>query len=137
MSAAQDIAGFDAPASRSLFTPARVLSAVAVLLVIFVLFAPQEREEVGAAYSSHSVGAGGVRALYETLGRLGFVTSRNDKSLTSASVLDSTSAYALIQPAQPLTTIEQTQILATVRRGMVLLFTPGDDELTDSLGFEL
>ncbi len=137
MSAAPPIAGFEAPTGGSLFTPARVLSAVAVLLVIFVLFAPQEREDVGTAYSSYAVGAGGVRALYETLARLGFVTSRNERPLTSASALDSTSAYALIQPAQPLTTIERTQVLATVRRGMVLIFTPDDDELTDSLGFEL
>ncbi len=137
MSDAPSIAGFKTRAGGSLFTPARVLSAVAILLVIFVLFAPQEREDVGTAYSSQAVGAGGVRALYETLGRLGFVTSRNEKPLTSPSTLDSTSAYALIQPAQPLTTVERAQILAAVRRGMVLLFTPDDDELTDSLGLEL
>jgi len=137
MSDAPSITEFKTRAGGSLFTPARILSAVAILLVIFVLFAPQEREDVGTAYSSQAVGAGGVRALYETLGRLGFVTSRNEKPLTSPSTLDSTSAYALIQPAQPLTTIERAQILAAVRRGMVLLFTPDDDELTDSLGFEL
>jgi len=137
MSAVPRTAGFETPAGTSLFTPVRVLSAVAVLLVIFILLAPQDREDVGAAYSSYAAGAGGAKALYETLGRLGFVVSRNEKPLTASPALDSTSTYALIQPAQALTTIEQAQLLAAVRRGMVLIFTPGDDELTDSLGFEL
>jgi hypothetical protein len=135
MSTPANAAGFDTPTSGSLFTPARVLTTVAALLVLFVIFAPQEREDAGAAYSSYSVGSDGIRALYETLGRIGFVISRNDKSLTSAP--DSASAYALIQPGQPLTTIEQSQLLAAVRRGLVLVFTPNDDDLTDSLGFKL
>lgn len=135
MSTSADAAGSHTPASGSLFTPARVLTTVAALLVLFVIFAPQEREDTGAAYSSYSAGSGGTRALYETLGRLGFSVGRNDKSLTSGP--DSASAYALIQPAQALTTIEQTQLLSAVRRGLVLVFTPNDDELTDSLGFEL
>lgn len=135
MSAPANAAAFDTPASGSLFTPLRVLSAVAVLLVLFIIFAPQEREDAGPAYSSYSVGSGGIKALYETLDRLGFSVSRNDKSLASA--LDSTAAYALIQPAQPLTVTEQAQLLAAVRGGMVLIFTPDDDDLADSLGFEL
>jgi hypothetical protein len=137
MSTASRIAGFETPTGGSMFTPVRVLSAAVALLAIFILLAPQEREDVGAAYSSYAVGAGGARALYETLDRLGFVMSRNEKSLSSAPIPDSISAYALLQPAQPLTTIEQTRLLAAVRRGLVLIFTPGDDDLTDSLGFEL
>jgi hypothetical protein len=136
-STASRAAGFDTPTGGSVFTPVRVLSAAAIVLALFILLAPQEREDVGAAYSSYAVGAGGARALYETLGRLGFAVSRNETSLASAPISDSTSAYALIQPAQPLTTIEQTQLLEAVRRGLVLIFTPDDDELADSLGFEL
>jgi hypothetical protein len=137
VSTAQRNAGFKTSAGGSLFTPVRVLSTVAILLVIFIVFAPQEREDVGAAYSSYAAGAGGARALYETLGRLGFVMSRNEKSLASTPAPDPTSTYALLQPAQPLTTIEQAQLLAAVHHGLVLIFTPGDDELTDSLGFAL
>ena len=137
MSTASRVGGSETRTGGSVFTPVRVLSAAAALLALFILLAPQEREDVGAAYSSYAVGAGGARALYETLGRLGFVVSRNEVSLASAPISDSTSAYALIQPAQPLTTIEQTQLLAAVRRGLVLIFTPDDDELADSLGFEL
>lgn len=135
MSAPGRVAGFAAPKGGRLFTPIHILSAVAVLVVIFVVFAPQEREGVGGAYNSYGAGAGGTLALYETLGRLGFVVSRNDRSLVAPP--DSSSAYALIQPAQALTTIERTQLLAAVHRGMILLFTPGDDDLADSLGFEL
>ena len=85
-------------------------------------------------YSSYSVDAQGSRGLYEVLGHLGFVVSRNIKSL--ASPLDSTSAYVLLQPAQPLTTTEQANLLGAVRHGAALVFTANDDELADSLGFQ-
>ena len=123
----------DAP-GRASITPIHVLSAVAVLLVLFIIFAPQQRADTGAIYSSYAAGAGGTRALYETLGRLGFAMSRNDKPLTSPP--DTAATYVLIKPAQPLTTVEQAQLLDAVRSGAILVFTPDDDAFADSLGFE-
>jgi hypothetical protein len=108
---------------------------VAVLLVLFVIFAPQESDDAGAAYSSYATGAGGSRALYETLSRLGFAVSRNDRSLIAAAP-DTASTYVLLQPGQPLTTIEQATLLASIRHGAILVFTPGDQDLADSLGFQ-
>lgn len=121
------------PGGASL-TPIRILSVVAVLLVLFIIFAPQEPSDVGTAYSSHSVGAGGTRALHDVLQRVGFTVSRNEKSLTAGP--DTTSTYVLINPAQPLTTTEQTQLLDAVRHGTILVFTLDDDAVADSLGFE-
>jgi hypothetical protein len=117
--------------------PVRILSVVAVLLILFVIFAPQQNPDAGAMFSSHAVGAGGTRALYEVLGRVGFVTARNDLPLTSASILDTSSTYVLLSPAQPLTAVEQENLLRAVRRGMTLVLTLDDEALADSLGFEV
>ena len=115
-------------------TPIRVLSVVAALLAFFIVFAPEQNADTGVMYSSYAVGAGGARALYDVLGRLGFTVSRNEKPLTTAP--DIASTYILIKPAQPLTTVEQIQLLGAIRRGAILIFTPDDDALSDSLGFE-
>jgi hypothetical protein len=123
-----------AAAAESRFTPLRVLSVVVVLLVLFIILAPQPTSDTGAAFSSYAAGAGGTRALYETLGRLGFAVGRNEKPLASA--LDSSAVYVLIQPAQPLTAVEENQLISAVRKGAVLAFTAGDDSFADSLGFK-
>lgn len=125
-----------ATGTGALFTPVRILSAVAVLLVLFIVLAPQERVDIRAMYSSYAAGAGGSRALYEVLGRIGFTVSRNEKPLTSP-LPDTTSTYVLIAPAQPLTSVEQTQLLYAVRHGAILVFTSDNDALADSLGFEI
>ena len=116
-------------------SPVRILSVIAVLLVLFIILAPQERADRTAAYSSYGTGAGGVRALYEVLGRLGFNMSRNERPLKSAPGTAGT--YVLLKPAQPLTAAEQNNLLKAVRNGLTLIFTPDDDAFTDSLGFEL
>ncbi|MEO7041087.1 MAG: DUF4350 domain-containing protein [Gemmatimonadaceae bacterium] len=121
------------PASASLL-PIRVLSAVAVLLVLFVIFAPQQSSDPGAMYSSYVTGAGGTRAIYDVLKRLGFSVERNEKPLSTEP--DSNSTYLLFNPAQPLTATEQSHLLAAVRRGTILVFTMDCDALADSLGFE-
>ncbi len=127
--------GFPSPNTAGSFTPARILSVVAVLVLIFIIFAPQEREDAGAAYNSYSANTSGTRALYETLTRLGFVVTRNERSLTQPP--DSSSVFILLRPAQALTAIERNNLLASVRNGMTLLFTPDDEELADSLGFDV
>jgi hypothetical protein len=115
-------------------TPIRILSVAAVLLLVFIVFAPQQRPDAGSSYSSYAVGASGTRALYEVLARIGFAVSRNEKPLTSSP--DSASTYVLIAPAQPLTAVENNHLLGAVRRGAILVFTPDDGSLVDSLGFE-
>ncbi len=116
-------------------TPVYVLLSVAALLAAFVIFAPQQNDGTGPMYNSYSTGSQGARALYDVIGRLGFRVSRNVKSLSTPP--DTNSAYILLQPAQPLTSVEQTMLLGSVRRGAVLVFTANDDdELTDSLEFQ-
>jgi uncharacterized protein DUF4350 len=122
-------------ASASGVSAARILSVIAFLLFVFVIFAPQTVSDVSTRYSSYSAGQGGTRALYELLGRLGFSTSRNEKALSAP--LDSASTYVLIAPAQPLTSFEENRLLRAVRNGSVLVFTWESQTLTDSLGFEL
>lgn len=122
-----------APASS--VSPARILSTIAILLFLFVIFAPQTVSDVSARYSSYAAGPRGTRALYELLGRIGFSTSRNEKAL--AAPPDSASTYVLIAPAQPLTSFEENRLLAAVRSGAVLVFTWDSQTLTDSLGFDL
>lgn len=114
--------------------PVQILSVVAVLLILFIIFAPQEPSDVGTMYSSYAAGAGGTRALYEVLGKVGFTVERNEKPLNSEP--DTTSTYVLINPAQPLTVLEQAALLNAVRHGAILVFTIDDDALADSLGFE-
>ena len=114
--------------------PVRILSAVAVLLVLFIIFAPQQTSDAGTMYSSYATGAGGTRALYDVLKRVGFTMGRNEKALSTEP--DSNSTYVIFNPAQPLTSTEETRLLAAVRRGAILVFTVDDDALADSLGFE-
>lgn len=121
------------PSAR--ITPVRILSTIAVLVVLFILLAPQERADVRTMYSSYAAGDGGVRALYEVLGRVGFAVSRSEKSL--ASLQDTASTYVLITPAQPLTSVEENQLLRAVRHGAVLVFTADDETLVDSLNFDV
>ena len=129
----------DPPAGRQTeadrITAVRVLSIVGILLLLFVIFAPQQRPDAGPGYSSFATGPAGARALYEVLGRVGFTVTRNEKPLTSAP--DSTGTYVLLSPAQPLTQVERDNLLHAVRNGATLVFTPGDgDPIVDSLGFE-
>ena len=125
----------DSRADATRITAVRVLSSVAILLILFVIFAPQDRPDAGPSYSSFATGPGGARALYEVLGRVGFAVARNEKPLTSAP--DSTATYVLLSPAQPLTQLERDHLLRAIRSGATFVFTPGDgDPLVDSLGFE-
>lgn len=127
---------FSAIPDRRSLLPVRILSVVAALLILFIIFAPQQNTDAGAMYSSYAVGAGGTRALYDVLAKVGFTVSRNESPLTTGTALDTNSTYVLLNPAQPLTTIEQEHLLSAVRRGMTLVLTLEDDALADSLGFE-
>ncbi len=121
--------------TRTSLLPIRVLSAIAILLVLFIIFAPQQSTDPGAMYSSHGTGAGGTRAVYDVLKRLGFTVERNEKPLFAEP--DSNLTYVLFNPTQPLTATERSHLLAAVRRGTVLVFTMDDDALADSLGFQI
>ena len=127
--------GMAASTGEATRTPIYILSAVAILLVLFIIFAPQQSSEVGTIYSSYTIGAGGTRALYDVLHRVGFTMSRGEKSLATRP--DTTSTYVFFNPAQSLTSSEQAQLLDAVRRGTILVFTLDDEALADSLGFKL
>lgn len=116
-------------------TPIWILSIVAALVVLFVIFVPQQRTDPRAIYSSYGTGDGGTRALYETLDRVGFDVARNEKALT-AQRPDTNSIYALINPAQPLTATELNILIGAVRHGAILIFTMDGSDLADSLGFK-
>jgi hypothetical protein len=128
--------GFATTPSRGSLLPIRILSAVAVLLILFIIFAPQQNSDSGTMYSSYAVGAGGTRALYDVLDRVGFTVSRNERPLTSAAALDTGSVYVLLSPTQPLTAVELTHLLRSVRTGAILVLTLDDEALADSLGFD-
>lgn len=132
---------------RRWITSATILSAVAVLAVIFALFAPQDSSSSGPNLSSYSVSLNGARGLYDVLQRLGYPVRRRTTSM-SASVsastyastsapLDSTATYMVLRPSIPLTAVELNSLLAAVRHGATIVVTGDRGALNDSLGFKV
>lgn len=119
--------------AQTWLTPARILTLSALALLLMIIFVPNGPAGDGASFSSYSSGPAGTRALYETLRRLGFAMQRRTTSL--ASNVDSSRTYVILAPAQPLTATEITELLAAVRGGATVVFTPRGGALTDSLGF--
>lgn len=120
---------------RRRITPASILAISAVLILGFILFAPQNPPEPSPVLTSYSAGPHGARGLYDVLERLGYRVARRKTSLSSS--LDTSAVYVLLQPAIPLTVVELDSLLTAVRRGATLVFTAGAGALTDSLGFSL
>ncbi len=125
----------DDTAPGAIVTPARILSVIAVLLFLFLLLAPQSRDDGSPMFSSYGAGAGGSRALYDVLVRLGFPVRRSIRPMGSPP--ESASVYIVLRPAQPLTASEQARLTAGVSHGAVIVFTAEDESLADSLGFGL
>lgn len=114
-------------------TPAAVLFGAAFILAFFVLLMPRPAEPSGPTLDSRSMALDGAGGLYRTLARLGFPVRRGRERLSGS--LSPNATYVILAPAIPLTAEETTAILAAVRGGATILFTPGRSELTDSLGF--
>lgn len=114
-------------------TPATVLLGAAVILAFFALLMPRPTEPGAPALDSRSMGLLGARGLYNTLARLGFPVRRGNTRLVAP--LASNRTYVVLAPAIPLTAEETSALLAAVRGGATLLFTPEGGALSDSLGF--
>ncbi|MGI8508779.1 MAG: DUF4350 domain-containing protein [Gemmatimonadaceae bacterium] len=132
---------------RRWITSATILSAVAVLAVIFALFAPQESAGSGPDLSSYSVSLNGARGLYDVLQRLGYPVRRRTTSMSAnvfartyastSAPLDSTATYMVLRPSIPLTAVELNSLLAAVRHGATVVIAGDRGPLNDSLGFEV
>lgn len=120
--------------ANSAITPGRVLSVVAVLLILFMILAPQPRTDDSAIFSTYGAGPNGSRALYDALTRLGFRTHRTDGPITAGP--DSGSVYVLLHATQPLTASDRAKLVDAVSHGAVLVFTADDEALADSLDFK-
>ncbi len=117
-------------------TPARVIVAASVIVALLMLFAPGSNEDNGPQFSTYTSSPDGSEAVYDVLARLGYTVRRRQAPLDT--LLDTAATYVIITPAQPLTTVELTDLLATVRGGATLFFTSDNDAtLTDSLGFTI
>ena len=114
--------------------PRRVFLAVAVLLLLALLFGPTSRS-VNTARSSttFSADANGARGLYEVLDKLGFRVQRWLQPMRRE--LNADAVYVIASPPYPLTPTEVHRLLTAVRGGAGLLVRPIDDTpLADSLG---
>jgi hypothetical protein len=114
-------------------TPAMVLIGAALILGFLALLMPRPEAEHGPALDSRSMAPDGARGLYTVLARLRFPVRRGTTRLSGS--LSPNATYVLLSPAIPLTAEETNALLAAVRGGATLLFTPGGGALTDSLGF--
>jgi uncharacterized protein DUF4350 len=118
----------------------RVVLRVVLALVLFTLvlewLAPAGRGgERASILTSYSYEPGGVRGLYETLGRLGWRVERRELPLRG--VLDTIATYIVMEPEVDPTAAEVGALLAAVRRGAALLFVPTPESaLADSLQIE-
>lgn len=114
-------------------TPASVLTAAALVVVLFVLLMPRPTEERGIGLDSRSMGLTGARGLYTTLARLGYPVRRDSARL--AAPLSPNATYVVLAPAIPLTIEETNAMLDAVRHGATVFVTLGRGALDDSLGF--
>lgn len=114
-------------------TPASVLTAAALVVVLFVLLMPKPTEEGGVGLDSRSMGLGGARGLYNTLARLRYPVRRD--SARFAGTLSPNATYVILAPAIPLTIEETNAVLDAVRHGATVFVTLGRGALDDSLGF--
>ena len=114
-------------------TPTTVLLAAAFILGFFVLLMPPPAQQRGPALDSRSMALDGAGGLYRTLARLGFPVQSGRDRLSGH--LSPNATYVVLAPAIPLTAEETSSILAAVRGGATLVFTPGRGALTDSLQF--
>lgn len=122
------------PATPRRITPAMVLLGAAAILALFVLLMPRPAEQRGPTLDSRSMALDGAGGLYRTLARLGFPVRRGSVRLTGP--LSPNATYVILAPAIPITAEETSAILAAVRGGATILFTPGRGALSDSLGFD-
>jgi hypothetical protein len=113
-------------------TPKRVFLAVALLLFVAVLFAPEPQSLTEAALSSYGTDPGGARGLHDVLDRLGFTVERRLRPMRDS--LERDRLYVVLDPPIPLTAAEVHLLLDAVRNGASLLVVPSlGSRVADSL----
>ena len=124
----------EVPKGRRWIAPSTVLPAVAILVLALLIFLPRDSTSGGQLTTYHAT-AQGARALYDVLAKLGYPLSRRVTPLNDS--VSSHAIYVVLAPPVPFSTTERHQLLTAVRHGAGLIFVAADDQLTDSLGFDL
>jgi hypothetical protein len=115
--------------------PRNVFAALALLLVLAVVFSPGEAERVTSALSTYTGQEWGARGVYEVLQKLGFRVEQRITPLRAP--LDSAVVYAVLDPPMEPSAREVSAILNAVRRGAGLIVTPDEGSvLAESLHVE-
>lgn len=120
-------------ASTRLLQPRIVLPALAIVLVLAIVFTPQST--VGRVGSSHlttySTESQGARGLHDVLRRLGWSTTRRLTPFDGAARRDA--VYLVLDPPIEPTAAEVHRLLESVRAGAALVFVTSRGTLSDSL----
>jgi hypothetical protein len=107
---------------------------LAALLLVIILFAPDERVAIeGARLTTHSRDPGGARGFYETAAKLGWTVARHE--YPAFPPRDTNRVYASLAPPIPLTPAETHELLERVRAGAGLFAVlESRSPLAESLG---
>lgn len=127
-------AGANARPHRLLASPRYVVAALVLVLLLTLLFTPDNTERAGdPRLTTHSAAPQGARGLFEVARRLGWPVEQRDRPFDAP--LPANAVYATLAPAIEPTPRETGMLLDAVRRGAGLLFVASNDQpLADSLG---
>ena len=118
--------------------PSVLLSAVAVLVIVSALLAPDvaNGRSGDSRLTTFSAGPQGARLFYELASRLGW---KADRRITPAVPDDPAIIQAVLAPVEPLTMAEVHALLQAVRQGgaLLLVLPYGQGPLNDSLHLTL
>ncbi len=118
--------------------PSVLLSAVAVLVIVSALLAPDTANgrSGDSRLTTFSTGPQGARLFYELANRLGW---KADRRITPAVPDDPATIQAVLAPVEPLTMAEVHALLQAVRQGgaLLLVLPSGQGPLNDSLHLTL
>ena len=122
-----------AAGSAGLLRPRVVLPALAVILVLAIVFTPQSTVgRVGSSnLTTYSTESQGARGLHDAMRRLGWSTSRRLSPFDGAASHDA--VYLVLDPPIEPTAAEVHRLLDAVRAGASLVFVAGRGALSDSL----
>ncbi len=118
--------------------PSVLLSAVAIVVLVTALFAPDvaNGRTGDSRLTTFSAGPQGARLFYELAGRLGW---KPERRITPAVPDDPATIQAVLAPVEPLTMAEVHALLEVVRQGggLLLVLPSGQGPLNDSLRLTL
>jgi uncharacterized protein DUF4350 len=131
--APQAAGGGPPPAGTVWLRPAVILPALAVVLVMAILWTPESGQvDQESRLTTYSTSARSASGFYEVAQRLGWPTRRLTTPLRAP--LDTDAVYAELGPSLPLSRRESGVLLDAVRRGAGLVYVVSrGDALEDSL----